>query len=237
MGHSVFERLQQDFIKIRHLFSGDCNDKLLLEETVADIKKIRAKIIKKNNIEEKHLILYCIDTLLEIINENNEKKIFAFADTIHNMPEICLGKRNIYSFTQEILAFQKIYGKDYFPTFKKTKPMFQRKAPKNKWEYFSAESDASFKYLHPIGYKILCGIGIIALLFPMVIYLTYTLAINPAPNEWTLILGQAGTFIIGIGLFNIVAAWIHQYLSHFLTFICIFGGGVLTALSLFLLYN
>mgnify|MGYP006992116207 FL=1 len=71
----------------------------------------------------------------------------------------------------------------------------------------------------------------------MVIYLTYTLAINPAPNEWTLILGQAGTFIIGIGLFNIVAAWIHQYLGHFLTFICIFGGGVLTALSLFLLYN
>jgi len=237
MSHSVFERLQQDFIKIRHLFSGDCNDKLLLEETVADIKKIRAKIIKKNNIEEKYLILYCIDTLLEIINENNEKKIFAFADTIHNMPEICLGKRNIYSFTQEILAFQKIYGKDYFPTFKKTKPKFQRKAPKNKWEYFSAESDASFKYLHPIGYKILCGIGIIALLLPMVIYLTYTLAINPAPNEWTLILGQAGTFIIGIGLFNIVAAWIHQYLGHFLTFICIFGGGVLTALSLFLLYN
>ena len=187
----------------------------------------------QTNIEEKRLILYCIDTLLEIINENNEKKIFAFADTIHNMPEICLGKRNIYSFTQEILAFQKIYGKDY----KKTKPKFQRKAPKNKWEYFSAESDASFKYLHPIGYKILCGIGIIALLFPMVIYLTYTLAINPAPNEWTLILGQAGTFIIGIGLFNIVAAWIHQYLGHFLTFICIFGGGVLTALSLFLLYN
>ena len=237
MSNSIFERLQHDFIKIRHLFSGDCYDEILLKETLADIKKIRFKIAKKTNVEEKRFILYCIDTLLQIIDENDEKKIFDFADTIHNMPEICLGRRNIYSFDKEILTFQKIYGREYFPYFKKVKPKFQRKAPKNKWEYFLAESDESFKYLHPIGYKILCVIGTAALLLPMIIYLAYTLAINPAPNEWTLILGQAGTFIIGIGLFNIVAAWIHQYLGHFFTFICIFVGGILTVLSLFLLYN
>ena len=81
MSHSIFERLQQDFIKIRHLFSGGCNDKFLLEETLTDIKKIRAKIVKKPYIEEKRLILYCIDTLLEFVDENDEKKIFDFADT------------------------------------------------------------------------------------------------------------------------------------------------------------
>ena len=153
------------------------------------------------------------------------------------MPEICLGKRNIYSFTQEILSFQKSYGKDYFPDFKKAKPKFQRKAPKNKWKYFSSASDASFKYLHPIKYKILCLIGATVLLLPMVVYGAYTLFINPAPNEWTLVLGLAGTFIVGIGLFNIVAAWIHQYLGHFLTVFCILGGGVLTLLSLLFLYQ
>ena len=246
MNHSIFERLQLDFIKIRHLFSDSCNDKFLVEETLEDIKKIRAKIIKKTNVEEKRLILYCIDTLLEIVGENNEKKIFDFADTIHNMPEICLGKRNIYSFTQEILAFQKLYGKEYFPTFKKAKPKFQRKAPKNIWEYFTAESDEDFKKLHPVGYKFLCGIGIAVLLLPFIIYSIYIFLVNsPMPMDAAVsvsdflafILGLIGTFVVGIGLFNIVSAWIHQYLGHFLTFICIFGGGVLTALSLFLLYN
>ncbi len=213
---------------------------------MADIKKIGAKIIKKNYIEDKRLILYCINTLLEIIDENNEKKIFDFADTIHNMPEICLGKRNIYSFDKEILAFQKMYGKEYFPDFKKAKPKFQRRAPKNKWEYFSAESDESFKRLHPIGYICLVCIGIIALLMPFIIYSIYIFLVNPpkpmdaaisATDSIALILGLFGNFAVGIGLFNIVAAWIHQYLGHFLTFICIFGGGAITALSLFLLYN
>ena len=246
MSNSIFERLQQDFIKIRHLFSVDCDDKLLLEETLEDIKRIRAKIIKKDNVEDKRLILYCINTLLEIIGENNEKKIFAFADTIHNMPEICLGKRNIYSFDKEIFAFQKKYGKEYFPDFKKAKPKFQRRAPKNKWEYFFAKSDESFKRLHPIGYVCLVCVGIIALMLPLIIYSRHIFFVHPprpmdaaisVTDSIALIFGLIGSFAVGIGLFNIVAAWIHQYLGHFLTFICIFSGGVLTAVSLFLLYH
>ena len=74
-------------------------------------------------------------------------------------------------------------------------------------------------------------------MLPVILYVAYTLFINPAPNEWTLMLGFAGAFIVGVGLFNIVAAWIHQYLGHFVTLFCILGGGALTALSLFLLYN
>ena len=190
--------------------------------------------------------MYCINTLLEIIDENNEKKIFDFADTIHNMPEICLGKCNIYSFAQEITEFQKMYGKGYFPTFKKIKPKFQRKAPKNKWDYFSAKSDESFKKLHPIGYVCLVCIGIIALLLPFIIYSIYIFLVHPPmpldaaipPSVFiAFILGLVGNFAVGIGLFNLVAAWIHQYLGHFLTLICIFGGGILTALSLVLLYT
>ena len=50
-------------------------------------------------------------------------------------------------------------------------------------------------------------------------------------------LGYVGTFIVGIGLFNIVAAWIHQYLGHLLTAVCLLGGTALTLFSMYLLYT
>lgn len=109
---SIYKALQQDFIKIRHLYSGDNYDENLFNETITSIKRIRAKIIKKSKFEGRKLLLYVIDTLFEIIAENNKTKIFDFADTIHNIPEIALGMRNIYSFYEEILTFQKKYGKN-----------------------------------------------------------------------------------------------------------------------------
>ena len=117
------------------------------------------------------------------------------------------------------------------------KPYFSKKAPKNKWEFFSATSDEDFKRLHPIGYNWLCAAGITALMLPQIIFVVYCDFINPAPTDsgWS-ILGYVGSFIIGIGLFNIVAAWIHQYLGHLLTAVCLLGGAALIALSMYLLY-
>ena len=74
-------------------------------------------------------------------------------------------------------------------------------------------------------------------MLPQIIYLVYIIAINPAPNDGTIMLGYIGSFIVGIGLFNIVAAWIHQYLGHLLTVLCLLGGTALTLLSLHLLYT
>ncbi len=237
MKTDIYKALQDNFITIRVLHKPDSFNEVLFRETIFNIKKIRDTIIKKRNIEEKELLLYCIDTLLEIIKEKNDRKIYDFAKTICDMPEISMGLCNIYSFKEEILTFQKKYGKNYFPDFKKAKPKFQKKAPKNKWEYFSREADETFKLLHPIGYKVLCFVGITVLMLPVFIYIAYTYYFNPAPNEWALMLGFVGSFTIGIGFFNIVAAWIHQYLGHLLTFVCFIGGSALTVISLFLLYN
>ena len=63
---------------------------------------------------EKNILLYCIDTLFEILNEGDKQKNFDFADAIHNIPEIYMQKRNLYSFRKELKAFQKKYGKHYF---------------------------------------------------------------------------------------------------------------------------
>ena len=222
---------------ISDLYSADPPDSDMLDKTLSSIKAAREKISFHSTKDEKEVLLYCIDTLFEILDESDKKKIFDFSGAIQNIPEIYMQKRNLYSFRKELKHFQNKYGKHYFPFIDKVKPSFTKKAPKNKWEYFFPESDEDFKSLHPVGYNILVAVGITALMLPQVLYLIFEISINHAPNEWPLILGYIGAFAVGVGLFNIVAAWIHQYLGHLLTFICIIGGGAFIFLSHILLYR
>lgn len=230
-----YKDLQNKFVDIRFLHSHGNYDKDRCERTIAEIRTLRKKIKAYSNGQEKEILLYCIDTLFEILNEGDNQKTFDFADAIHNIPEIYMQKRNLYSFRKELSAFQKNYGKQYFAFINEVKPHFTKKAQKNKWEYFSAASDEDFKKMHPVGYKLLVLCGITALMLPQFIYLIY-IEVTKAPNEWPLMVGYVGTFIVGIGLFNIVAAWIHQYLGHLLTVSCFIIGAALIALSFHLLY-
>ena len=237
MKASFYKKLQDDFVAIRFLQYPSEFDQEKYDAAILSIRDARKKINQRSAPAEKKILLYCIDTLFNILDEGDKQKIFDFSDAIHNIPEIYMQKRNLYSFRRELKAFQKKYGKKYFPFIDEVKPHFTKKAPKNKWEYFSPASDEDFKRLHPVGYKVLCLIGITALMLPQIVYIVYCLLINPAPNEWTLMLGYVGTFVIGIGLFNIVAAWIHQYLGHLLTAVCLLGGTALTLFSMYLLYT
>lgn len=116
-------------------------------------------------------------------------------------------------------------------------PKFQKHFPKDAKSYFNPASDEEFKHEHPIGYWILAICGIIALLLPYAIFLVITVFMYPAPNSGFLALGFIGTFIIGIGFFNIVAAFINQYLGHLVTLGAFLIGGALTALSCVILYT
>lgn len=116
-------------------------------------------------------------------------------------------------------------------------PKFQKDFPKKAIHYFNPASDAEFKKKHPIGYVVLvaCGIGVLVL--PLVMLLLVTEIWYPAQNSGFLALAIAGCFIIGIGLFNIVAAWIGQYLGHWVTAGCFFLGGAFVSVSLVIIYN
>jgi len=77
------------------------------------------------------------------------------------------------------------------------------------------------------------ALGIFAFMLPMiVIFPLYLSSYSPdeAVSAWTFLMFP-GFFVIGIGLFNIVAALLHQYLGHKLTVGCIVGGGSLVAFS------
>ena len=246
MKASFYKKLQDDFVMIRFMQYQESFDQEKYDSTVLSIREARKKINMHSAPAENNILLYCIDTLFEIINEGDKQKIFDFADAIHNIPEIYMQKRNLYSFRKELKAFQKKYGKQYFPFIDTVKPYFSKKAPKNKWEFFSAKSDEDFKKLHPVGYNVLATIGIATLMIPIIIYIAYVFFINPPMASDASItimdfiiamLGFAGAFVVGIGLFNIIAAWIHQYLGHLLTAVCLLGGTALTLFSMYLLYT
>ncbi len=116
------------------------------------------------------------------------------------------------------------------------KPKFNRRMQKNAATFFDPASDDDFKKAHPIGYGFLVTIGIIALMLPLAVYLWLTKVYN-APNSGWMMLGLVGCFTMGVGLFNVVAAWIHQYLGHWVTIGCLLVGGFMTAASICLMFD
>ena len=116
------------------------------------------------------------------------------------------------------------------------RPVFTKRMPKNAGTYFSAQSDVHFQREHPRAYRLLVFLGCTALLLPVVLQIVFTQFVFPAPNSAWLMLGWLGAFLFGAGLFNIVAAWIGQYLGHAVTAVCLLLGAALVAVSCLILY-
>lgn len=116
-------------------------------------------------------------------------------------------------------------------------PKFQKDFPENAVSFFDPASDEAFKQMHPVGYVVLVCCGIFGLILPLVIYILVTGIFFPAPDSGFSFLAMVGCFIIGIGICNIVAAWIGQYLGHWVTFGSFLLGGLLVAISCVIIYT
>ncbi len=104
--------------------------------------------------------------------------------------------------------------------------------PKGAAAFFSPTSDDAFKRAHPVGYRFLVALGLVALLGPMALWKALlVIGRLPAVGAWPL-LGAFGAFLFGIGLFNYVAIIIRQFLGHLLSIVCFAIGAVLIGLSL-----
>ena len=105
--------------------------------------------------------------------------------------------------------------------------------------YFTPESDEWFKKKHPVGYGFLVALGIFAFVLPLLCLLVYFVSAGEGDEPvggWA-ILAILGCIAMGVGLFNLVAIIIKQYLGHTLTAICLGGGGLIVALSVFMIEN
>jgi hypothetical protein len=119
---------------------------------------------------------------------------------------------------------------------KKTQSRLYWNMPHNAVSYFYMGSDRAFQKVHPYAYGFLVFVAILALLGPVAGWIIYSQVINPAPNSAWLILGWLGAFIIGIGLFNFVAAILKQYLGHWLSIACFVLGALLILIGIAKLY-
>lgn len=116
-------------------------------------------------------------------------------------------------------------------------PMFYWHFPESKKVafWFTPGADVSFQSKHPVAYVLLLTLGLIVFCLPWVgfaVGVRYLL-----PKAWGsgwMWLGVAGGFITGVGLFNFVGAWLHQYLGHVFTLLCVGGGTLMMAISLLL---
>ena len=98
--------------------------------------------------------------------------------------------------------------------------------PKNYKDYFYASSDDEFKAKHPIGYVFLVILGLAALLLPAIVF-----SVLVGTDIGWVMLGFAGGFVFGIGLFNFVAIIIKQYLGHWVSIASFLIGAIMMLVS------
>jgi len=78
-----------------------------------------------------------------------------------------------------------------------------------------------------VGEILLCNVK---LMLPVVLYLIFVIPL--ANNSPWMMLGWVGGFVFGIGLFNLVAIIIKQYLGHLVSIISFIIGSILILISL-----
>ncbi|MBO5050972.1 MAG: hypothetical protein J6D31_02140 [Clostridia bacterium] len=89
---------------------------------------------------------------------------------------------------------------------------------------------------HPARYRLILLLGIIVLFLPISAWLIITLGIFPTPNSAFLIFGVIGSFLLGIGLFNLCAKMLRQYMGHAVTALCFLLGVTGIIISCIVLY-
>lgn len=230
MQEELYNRIKNAFIFIRHAYgASEKVDRNRLDAAFSELRYARKTIDKKAPAREKQLLLYCIDTLFDLIAQGDRQKIFDFASAVHNVPEIFIGKRKFSSFSREFNAFCEKYGYEYFSDYNK---FLLKNIPLYLLPLTRKVSGASVAKTTPWLIASVC----ICLLLPMAVY-AVSMFLLDAPNSGWLLLGMAGSFLLGVGLCNIVASLFGEYLGHILTVICLASGGSMTAASLFLLFH
>ena len=114
-------------------------------------------------------------------------------------------------------------------------PELPAAAPEKKRKAVPKKHPPNGEKIRPLFYTLLVILGIALLVAPMAGYLFLTTHYFPDANSPWLLLGGVGGFLVGCSLFNILAAWLHQYFGHIVTICLAVLGFALMAISCLLL--
>ena len=223
---ALYLNLQQSFIQIRALFSSHDINTNKLNAILGDLRFAKKQIKKYEKRRPKKILIYAIDTLFEMIEEGNREKIWDFADLIHNMPEIALKKRTFRSFYKDIDAFNNKYEEFYFCDINTIHIQISKETFENLRK--SAKSCSILIFT----------VAIALFLLPLICSIFYVSGLNNEQNISAFpVLTILGALIIGVGLANIPIAFFFQYRGRKVTVPCLLIGGVMIAISLFMINN
>ena len=154
-------------------------------------KQCNLKLTKKNNA----FLIYCIDTMLGMIEEDKPQKIVQFAIISKQVAQVYQKKRFFHSLSLDIKNFRWKWGKGYFENYKElyrksveTDPAFMTKEEKKQY----IEKTRTFAFL-----------SVILFLITSIIYCF--VVVKNAPNEWYIVSGWLGLMFLQFGIFNFFA--------------------------------
>lgn len=228
MNTLLFEELYQDFDKIIAVSSNKVSDKSTLK-TITDHLTFAKKELNNNfPYDYRRLLTYCIDTMVEIVKEKNNEKTCEFAVISKLVTQIYLKKRFFHSLKNIICDFRKKWGEQYFPEFKAMYKNSVNSAPR----FINKEEEKEFKKKS----KSAAFIGVFLYMLFSLGYLLYVTKINPAPNEWPILLGGIGSLLLPLGLLNAFSAKLIA-MDKIFTYILTVCGASLIIISFVLLYR
>ncbi|MBR6744177.1 MAG: hypothetical protein IKM00_03045 [Clostridia bacterium] len=222
----LYLSLQQSFIKLRSLFSSDTPNPNKLDAVLGDLRFARKQLQKHAKRRPRKILTDCIDTIFEMIEEGNREKIYDFADLIHNMPEIGMGKRTFRFFSKEIDAFNHKYEEVCFSELNTI--------------HINVSKETLQKIRKPkeIGTWALVIGGIAAFLLPLIISIIYIGRLNNGQDfSGFSILAALGALTVGVGLASLFFSFVFQYHRRKFSIICLSIGGFALALSFFMIKN
>ena len=222
----LFDDIENEFERIETIFQNEEMPNSSTKGICDRLKFLRKQCNKKLTSNENALLLYCIDTMLEIINKDKTQKIVDFANISKQVVEVYQKKRYFHSLSLDITNFRFKWGKDYFKDYKKIYRISIEKDPA------FMTKDEKEQYIRKT--KRIIPISIISWFLSAIIY--NFVVIKNAPNEWYTLSGFFGIMFLQFGVLNFFADK-QIAMSKKTSFCLIAFGGIIFLLSMFFLFT